>query len=123
MVRVFRKQRQLELHKDYDMTIFYHPSKANVVADALSRKAVSMGSLAILQVSEPHLERDFQSLDSSFVRLDILESCNVWDYMDARSSLLEQIQAQQFDNGDLCKVRDKVLKGEAKDAILDSEKF
>ena len=45
-----RQRRLLELLKDYDMTILYHPGKANVVADALSRKAVSMGSLAMLQV-------------------------------------------------------------------------
>ncbi|WMV18762.1 hypothetical protein MTR67_012147 [Solanum verrucosum] len=30
------KRRWMELLKDYDMTIQYHPSKANVVADALS---------------------------------------------------------------------------------------
>ena len=47
-----RQRRWLELLKDYDMTILYHPGKANVVADALSRKAVSMGSLAMLQVGE-----------------------------------------------------------------------
>ena len=41
--------------------------------------------------------------------------------MEARSSLLEQIRAQQFDDGELCKIREKVLKGEAKAAILDSE--
>jgi hypothetical protein len=29
----------LELIKDYDLEIHYHPSKANVVADVLSRKA------------------------------------------------------------------------------------
>ncbi|WVZ89415.1 hypothetical protein U9M48_035827 [Paspalum notatum var. saurae] len=34
-----RQQRWLELIKDYDLEIHYHPSKANVVADALSRKA------------------------------------------------------------------------------------
>ena len=41
----------MELLKDYDITILYHPGKANVVADALSRKTGSMGSLAHLQVS------------------------------------------------------------------------
>ncbi|TYK15208.1 pol protein [Cucumis melo var. makuwa] len=34
-----RQRRWLELVKDYDCEILYHPGKANVVADALSRKA------------------------------------------------------------------------------------
>ena len=34
-----RQRRWLELIKDYDLEVHYHPSKANVVADALSRKA------------------------------------------------------------------------------------
>ncbi|XP_039131834.1 uncharacterized protein LOC120268555 [Dioscorea cayenensis subsp. rotundata] len=33
-----RQRRWLELIKDYDLVIDYHPRKANVVADALSRK-------------------------------------------------------------------------------------
>jgi hypothetical protein len=43
-----RQRRWLELIKDYDLEVHYHPGKANVVADALSRKAkcncVTMGS-------------------------------------------------------------------------------
>ena len=31
------QKRLLELLKDYDMSVVYHPGKANVVADALSR--------------------------------------------------------------------------------------
>jgi hypothetical protein len=34
-----RQQRWLELIKDYDLTINYTPGKANMVADALSRKS------------------------------------------------------------------------------------
>jgi hypothetical protein len=34
-----RQRRWLELIKDYNIEVYYHPSKANVVADALSRKA------------------------------------------------------------------------------------
>ena len=40
-----RQRRWLELFKDYDCIINYHPGKANVVADALSRKMVSALSL------------------------------------------------------------------------------
>ncbi|XP_075096222.1 uncharacterized protein LOC107778573 [Nicotiana tabacum] len=39
-----QQRRWMELLKDYDCSISYHPRKANVVADALSRK--SIGSLA-----------------------------------------------------------------------------
>jgi hypothetical protein len=34
-----RQRRWLELIKDYNLEIHYHPGKANVVADALSRKS------------------------------------------------------------------------------------
>ena len=53
-----RQRRWMELLKDYDITILYHPGKANVVADALSRKVGSMGSLDHLQVSRRPLARE-----------------------------------------------------------------
>jgi isocitrate lyase len=34
-----RQRRWLELIKDYELEVHYHPGKANVVVDALSRKA------------------------------------------------------------------------------------
>ena len=34
-----RQRRWLELIKDFDLEVHYHPGKANVVADALSRKS------------------------------------------------------------------------------------
>ena len=39
-----RQRRWMEFLEDYDFNLHYHPSKANVVADALSRK--SLGVLA-----------------------------------------------------------------------------
>jgi hypothetical protein len=33
-----RQRRWLELIKDYELEVHYHPGKVNVVADALSRK-------------------------------------------------------------------------------------
>ncbi|MCI88023.1 hypothetical protein A2U01_0109309, partial [Trifolium medium] len=35
-----RQRRWMETLKDFDFTLEYHPGKANVVADALSRKSV-----------------------------------------------------------------------------------
>jgi hypothetical protein len=37
-----RQRRLLELIKDYNLNVHYHPRKANVVADALSRKSHSI---------------------------------------------------------------------------------
>ncbi|MCI73584.1 RNA-directed DNA polymerase (Reverse transcriptase), partial [Trifolium medium] len=37
--------RWLEFLKDYDFELSYHPRKANIVADALSRKSLHMPSL------------------------------------------------------------------------------
>ena len=34
-----RQHKWMEYLKDYDFTLHYHPGKANVVADALSRKS------------------------------------------------------------------------------------
>ena len=55
-----RKRRCLELLKDYDCDILYHPSKANVVADALSRKF--SGSLAHISIEKRPLIQELLEL-------------------------------------------------------------
>ena len=45
-----RQRRWMEFLEDYDFTLHYHPGKANVVADALSRK--SQGVLASIASRE-----------------------------------------------------------------------
>ena len=45
----------MELLKDYDCSILYHPGKANVVVDALSRKSVD--SLAHISRKEIYNKR------------------------------------------------------------------
>ena len=44
-----RQRRWLKLVKDYDIEIMYHPGKANVVADALTRKAVHTSAMITKQ--------------------------------------------------------------------------
>ncbi|KAL0536800.1 hypothetical protein IC582_025762 [Cucumis melo] len=52
-----RQRRWLELVKDYDYEILYHPGKANVVADALSRKVSHSAALITRQAP---LHRDLE---------------------------------------------------------------
>ena len=77
----------MELLKDYDVTILYHPGKANVVADAFSRKAGSMGSLAHLQVSRRQLAREIQTLANDFMRLEVNEKVGFLASVEARDLL------------------------------------
>ncbi|XP_070056466.1 uncharacterized protein [Nicotiana tomentosiformis] len=62
-----RQTRWLELLKDYDIDILYHPGKANVVPDALSQK--SMGSLVHLEAYQRLLAKEVHRLASLGVRL------------------------------------------------------
>jgi hypothetical protein len=51
----------LELIKDYDLDIQYHPGKANLVADALSRKGQANTALAFQLPDE--LMEEFEGLN------------------------------------------------------------
>ena len=82
----------MELLKDYDITILYHPGKANVVADALSRKVGNMGSLAHLQVSRRPLAREVQTLANDFMRLEVNEKGGFLAFVEARYYFLDKIK-------------------------------
>ena len=88
----------MELLKDYDITILYHPGRANVLVDALSRKAGSMGSLAHLQVSRLLLARVVQTLANNFMRLEVNEKGGFLARVEARYSFLDKIKGKQFDD-------------------------
>ncbi|XP_059288219.1 uncharacterized protein LOC132041524 [Lycium ferocissimum] len=101
-----RQRRWLELLKDYDLTILYHPSKANVVEDALSRK--SMGSLARFTAEERPMAKDIQELANRGVRIDHIVQGRLFAVMVAQSSLVGQVKACQYEDPRLARLRDRV---------------
>ena len=64
-----RQRRWLELIKDYDLEILYHPGKANVIADALSQKR-QLG-VATMLTKQNQLIEDLRQLDVEVVLGDI----------------------------------------------------
>jgi hypothetical protein len=60
-----RQQRWLELINDYDLGINYHPGKANVVADALSRRS-QLNMLAAKELL-PEFCKEFEKLNLGWV--------------------------------------------------------
>jgi hypothetical protein len=60
-----RQRRRLELIKDYDLEIRYHPSKANLVADAFSQKE-HVHSVVVAQLPDEIVE-DFRRLNLGIV--------------------------------------------------------
>nr|GFC62991.1 reverse transcriptase [Tanacetum cinerariifolium] len=79
-----RQRRWLELLKDYDTNIQYHPGKANVVADALSRKS---GMIACIKVEE-EIIRDLKHLD---IELYVRGQHGYWASMIAGLKVDEEI--------------------------------
>ncbi|XP_070013705.1 uncharacterized protein [Nicotiana sylvestris] len=86
-----RQRRWIELLKDYDITILYHPGKVNVVADVLSRKAESMGILAFISAEERPLALDIQSLATRLVKLDISEPSRTDEQSERTIQILEDM--------------------------------
>ncbi|GJU48235.1 reverse transcriptase [Tanacetum coccineum] len=89
-----RQRRWLELLKDYDTNIQYHPGKANVVADALSRKS---GMIAGIKVEE-EIIRDLERLD---IELCVRGQSGFWASLRVEPNLISQIKAAQKDDGEI----------------------
>ena len=81
-----RQRRWMELIKDYDCTIEYHPGKANVVADALSRK--STATLSHLKVVRAPL---LIELRTTGVELEVDEVGALLANFHVRPTLLDRI--------------------------------
>lgn len=95
--------------------------KANVVADTLGWKLVSMGSLAWLKMFSLLLVRDIQSLANDFLRLQVTSEGEVLSHMEVRSKFFEQIKSRSFEVKRLINLREKMLQGEARKSFLYDE--
>jgi hypothetical protein len=83
-----RKRRWLELIKDYDLEINYHPGKANVVANTLSRRS---------HVSQLEVESMSFELCEEFDKLNLRIPANTKVMeIEVDSTLLQDIQQGQL---------------------------
>ncbi|KAL4023093.1 hypothetical protein IC575_016841 [Cucumis melo] len=71
-----RQRRWLELVKDYDCEILYHPGKANVVADALSRKAGQAEGFSISSDGGLAFERRLCVPSDSVIKTELLSEAH-----------------------------------------------
>nr|GFC22093.1 reverse transcriptase [Tanacetum cinerariifolium] len=83
-----RQRRCLELLKDYDTNIQYHSGKANVVADALSRKS---GMIAGIKIEE-EIIRDLKRLD---IELYVRGQHGYWASLRIEPDLISRIKEAQ----------------------------
>ncbi|XP_070034523.1 uncharacterized protein [Nicotiana tomentosiformis] len=91
--------RWLELLKNCDVDILYHPRKANVVEDALSRK--STNNLTCLVVREQLIMREIHSLENLGVRIVDDDSGEVNIQNGAQLSLIEQEKPHKYEDSHL----------------------
>ena len=88
----------MELLKDYDCSILYHPGKANVVADALSRK--SAGSLAHISTKRRPVIREFHELIDQGLQWKVTKKCLLAQFR-VRSVYLDRVRITQRRNPQL----------------------
>ncbi|XP_070017120.1 uncharacterized protein [Nicotiana sylvestris] len=101
-----RQRRWLELLKDYDVDILYHPSKANIVADALSRK--SMGSLSHVEGDKVKMTKYLCQLANLQVHLVDAEGGRILVQNTAKSSFVTEVKEQQHEDPELIKLRESI---------------
>ncbi|KAH0694961.1 hypothetical protein KY285_022058 [Solanum tuberosum] len=103
-----RQRRWLELLKDYDLSILYHPGKANVVADSLSR--LSMGSTAHIEEGRRKLAKDVHRLACLGVRFTDFAEGGITVTSRAESSLMSEVKEKQDQDPILLELKANVQK-------------
>jgi hypothetical protein len=103
----------LELIKDYNLGINYHPNKANVVADALSRRS----HLNILASRELLLEfcKEFETLNLGWVsNTEVIT-------MEVDSTLEEDIRKGQLEDAKIQEIKEQIKEEKAPGFSVDEQ--
>jgi hypothetical protein len=101
------------LIKDYDCEINYHPSKANVIANALTRK--STVELAALGISQPQLIKELTGMGLEVVGEGIpVHLANLM----VQSELLARIKAAQLEDPECAKIKQLLAEGKENEFCL-----
>ena len=100
-----RQPRWMEFLEDYDFTLHYHPGKANVVADALSRK--SRGALASIASREWQMLETVEQFGLQYSE----QAQSTLGSLVATPSLLSRVIESQWLDAGIGSIRDRVQSG------------
>jgi len=106
-----RQRRWLELIKDYDLEVHYHPGKANVVADALSRNAYTKHYISEM----PELQQEGRLFNLVITHG---ASCGEFTF---QSILDEEIKAAQKDDSRFTDLISRMETSKSTDFRIDEE--
>jgi ribonuclease HI len=108
-----RQRRWLELIKDYDLGINYHPGKANIVADALSRRS-HLNMLATRELL-PEFCKEFEKLNLGWVsNTEVVE-------MEVDSTLEQNIQKGQLEDAKIQEIIEQTKEDKAPGFSVDDQ--
>ena len=107
-----RQRRWLELIKDYDVGINYHPGKANVVADALSRKR-HCNTMTVRELP-PELCKEFERL-----KLCMVNNAEAV-VMEVDSTLEEEIRKGQLEDERIKEIKQLIRDNKTSDFSEDT---
>jgi hypothetical protein len=108
-----RQLRWLELIKDYDLEIHYHPGKANSVADALSRKE-HVHSAFVVQLPD-ELAKDFERLNLGIVTHT--EGVTI----ELEPTLEQEIRKGQIGDAKIQEIKDLITEGRVPEFTEDEQ--
>jgi hypothetical protein len=103
----------LELIKDYDLEIHYHPGKANLSGDALSRK--EHVHLAIVAQLPDEIVEDFRRLNLGIVAHT--EGVTI----DVEPTLEQEIHKGQIGDAKIQEIKDLITKGRGPEFMEDEQ--